>query len=80
MMYSDWNAKTVLRHFKWMKDYGIDGVFVQRFASEVIVPGGFQQFNKVLASCREGANPYGRTYAVMYDLSGHELRPAAASL
>ncbi|HLX64118.1 MAG TPA: glycoside hydrolase family 71/99-like protein [Planctomycetota bacterium] len=69
-VYSAFNAKTVLRHFKWMQDYGIDGVFVQRFAGEVFNPPGLRQFNTVLDHCREGANRYGRTYAVMYDLSG----------
>jgi hypothetical protein len=69
-VYSAFNAKTVLRHFKWMQDYGIDGVFVQRFTVEVFNPPGLRQFNTVLGHCREGANKYGRAYAVMYDLSG----------
>jgi len=69
-LYSAFNKKTVLRHFKWMADYGIDGVFVQRFITETLHPVGLRQWNTVLASCREGANTYGRTYAVMYDLSG----------
>ena len=69
-VYSAFNTKTVLRHFKWMKDYGLDGVFVQRFAGEVQGDRGLRQFNVVLQNCREGANRFGRTYAVMYDLSG----------
>ncbi len=69
-VYSAFDAKTVIRHFKWMQDYGIDGVFVQRFAGEVFNTPGLRQFNTVLDHCREGANKYGRTYAVMYDLSG----------
>jgi hypothetical protein len=69
-VYSAFNAKTVLRHFKWMQDYGIDGVFVQRFAVEVFNPPGLRQFNTVLDHCRAGANKHGRAYAVMYDLSG----------
>ena len=67
---------TVIRHFKWMQDYGIDGVFVQRFVTEVTNSKGrattpaAQSFNRVLQHCQEGANLHGRTYAVMYDLSG----------
>jgi hypothetical protein len=69
-VYSAFNAKTVIRHFKWMRDYGIDGAFVQRFVGEVSHPAGRRQFTTVLANCRAGANLHGRTYAVMYDLSG----------
>jgi hypothetical protein len=69
-VYSAFNRKTVLRHFQWMRQYGIDGVFVQRFVTEVSGTAGLLQFNTVLGHCREGANLNGRTYAVMYDLSG----------
>ncbi len=71
-VFSAFNEKTVLRHFQWMKDYGIDGVFVQRFMVSVANPGGLRNVNVVLDHCRKGASAYGRTYAIMYDLSGLE--------
>jgi hypothetical protein len=70
-VFSPYKRDTVLRHFQWMQDYGIDGVYLQRFATET-TPGSaaFNHRNMVLSHCKEGANLYGRKYAVMYDLSG----------
>jgi len=69
-VFSSFEKPTVLKHFQWMQDYGIDGVFVQRFANGLKNPTSLEHCNTVLASCREGANLHGRAYAVMYDLSG----------
>jgi len=68
--FSSFCRKTVLRHFGWMKEYGIDGAFVQRFAVQTYDPLNLNHCNTVLMHCREGANLHGRAYAVMYDLSG----------
>jgi len=70
-VFSPYKRDTVLRHFQWMQQYGIDGVYLQRFGTEV-TPGSaeFLDRNAVLSHCRDGANMYGRKYAVMYDLSG----------
>lgn len=76
---------TVVRHFEWMREYGIDGVFVQRFATEVTSPGGgradhkeSRSVNRVLGHCRAGAELHGRTYAVMYDLTSMSAARIAA--
>lgn len=69
-VFSSHNRPTVLRHFRWMQEYGIDGVFVQRFGVETVAVKDLRHCNTVLAHCRAGANQHGRCYAVMYDLSG----------
>ncbi|MBM4153317.1 MAG: hypothetical protein FJ220_07340, partial [Kiritimatiellaceae bacterium] len=70
-VFSSTVKKTVLRHFKWMEEYGIDGVFVQRFGSVIHNESSwdYPRTCAVLSHCREGANRYGRTFAVMYDVS-----------
>tara|TARA_R110002096_G_scaffold212352_1_gene399822 strand:- start:2284 stop:3576 length:1293 start_codon:yes stop_codon:yes gene_type:complete len=69
-VFSSANRQTVLRHFEWMRDYGIDGAFVQRFANGIKNEKTLHHKNTVLAHAREGANRNGRAYVVMYDLSG----------
>jgi len=69
-LFSSHNRKTVLRHFKWMKDYGIDGVFLQRFGVSVKSARGLESRRVVTANVQAGANLFGRTWAMMYDLSG----------
>lgn len=68
-LFSSFNYATVVRHFRWMQESGIDGAFVQRFMAARIDPLWFRHKNVVLHNCRAGANLHGRTYAVMYDLS-----------
>jgi hypothetical protein len=53
-----------------MKEYGIDGAFIQRFAANTFKPFEFNNVNVVFANCRAAANKYGRTYILMYDLTG----------
>jgi hypothetical protein len=55
-----------------MKDYGIDGVFMQRFVGEIKSTNikGKRHFNKVLENALKAANKYSRAICVMYDLSG----------
>ena len=69
-LFSSFVQPTVLRHFQWMQQYGIDGVFVQRFATDLRDPKVLRHNNVVLSHARKGANLYGRAYALMYDLSG----------
>ena len=75
-VFSSYRRETVVRHFKWMEEHGIDGVFVQRFINTLSRPDALAHNNTVLAHCREGARKHGRAYALMYDLSS--LPPGAA--
>ncbi|HVM49179.1 MAG TPA: Ig-like domain-containing protein [Candidatus Acidoferrum sp.] len=69
-VYSAWNQTTVARHFKWMKDNHLDGVFLQRFGSELSNATLLPFRNQVTVNVRIGAETYGRVFAIMYDISG----------
>ena len=64
------NAATVLRHFRWMQENQLDGVFLQRFLSDLSSPQFFSFRNQVTSNVRAGAEAYGRVFAIMYDVSG----------
>ncbi|MGC3946450.1 MAG: glycoside hydrolase family 71/99-like protein [Chryseolinea sp.] len=68
---SDHDASTTEVRFRWMKEYGIDGVFMQRFVANARKNGIVRNhFNKVLADALIASRKYERAIAVMYDLSG----------
>ncbi len=69
-VFSSANAETTARHFGWMNKYGIDGAFLQRFANGLNPGKRLDHKNIVLANVRNATKLHGRTYAVMYDLSG----------
>ena len=69
-VFSSNDESTVDTHFRWMKEYGLDGVFMQRFVGEIRGESGLKHFNKVLNSAMKAANKYERAICVMYDLSG----------
>jgi hypothetical protein len=67
-LFSSRNQKTVSRHFRWMKEYGLDGVLVQRFVGEIRRKraDGDIVLKNIMAAARES----GRTFAIEYDISG----------
>ena len=69
-VFSSWDQSTTDLHFKWMKEYGIDGVFVQRFFGGLRTRPERLHSRVVLEHAIESSQKYGRAIAVMYDLSG----------
>ncbi|MDR0413139.1 MAG: xylosidase [Dysgonamonadaceae bacterium] len=66
-LFSSADYSTVDLHFKWMKEYGIDGVFVQRFVSQTTGGNAKNRVNMVLEHCLKAAKKYDRAVAIMYD-------------
>jgi hypothetical protein len=69
-LFSDQNAKTVARHFAWMKQYGIDGAAMQRFVTGLARADLKRNFDTVLSNARAGAEANRRGFFIMYDISG----------
>lgn len=72
-LYSSDHPDTVRRHFEWMRDYGIDGVWLQHFV--VDLPGGpaerrYASRRSVLDHVRKAAARTGRVWALTFDIAG----------
>jgi len=70
---SDNDESTTDVRFKWMKDYNVDGVFMQRFIGNTKKTGDGSvrnHFIKVIADAFKASKKYDRAIAIMYDLSG----------
>jgi hypothetical protein len=68
-LFSSQDQQTVDTHFNWMQDYGIDGVVVQRFVTDIT---NRPWMTNVLNHVRAAANRTGRVFAMEYDMSGAE--------
>ena len=62
------DKSTIDTHFRWMQEYGLDGVFMQRFFGAA--RSRSQHNLDVFRHAFEAASKYERSIAVMYDLSG----------
>jgi hypothetical protein len=69
-LFSSQNPATVERHFRWMQQYGLDGVALQRFATQLADPPLLAAMDTVLANVRGAAEHHDRIFFLMYDLSG----------
>lgn len=68
--FSSNDKSTVDLHFKWMQQYGLDGVFMQRFFGAAKPENRHRGTTNVLRNALEAASKYKRAIGVMYDLSG----------
>ena len=69
-LFSSYDASTTDLHFKWMEEYGVDGVFVQRFIGSTRGGKVLAHNDKVMEQALNASRKYERAIAVMYDLSG----------
>ena len=68
--FSSDDKSTVDLHFKWIKQYGVDGVFMQRFFNAAKPESRHSGATNVLRNALAAASKYERAIGVMYDLSG----------
>lgn len=73
-VFSSHDASTVDVHFRWMREYGVDGAFMQRFFRVTRTPESRAEGRVILGHALKASQKYGRAIAVMYDLSG--LKPS----
>lgn len=68
-LYSSYDYQTVDTHFKWMNQYGIDGVAQQRFM--VQFEENAAHMDQVLKNVQTAAEKYGRVFYLEYDFTGN---------
>ncbi len=75
-LFSSFDDQVIDVHFRWMRDYGLDGVALQRFGvalRDPLKPSSTEAAdnrNAVALKVREAAERYGRVFYIMYDVSG----------
>ena len=71
--FSSARPNVVKKHFEWMRDYGISGVFHMRFMQDIEKPHNRAWKTKVLRNVRAAAEQTGRVFAVSYNIAGNNV-------
>jgi hypothetical protein len=77
-LFSPETPAVIDKHFEWMKQYGLDGVLLQRFLSDI--PGKRRNNDTVIQNVLNAARKHGRVLAVEYDMSGADTSKMLALL
>ena len=73
-LYSAHIGSVVDRHFSWMEEYGLDGVMLQRFVSDLQDPA-FKAFrDQVAENVMKSAEAHHRAFSIMYDVTNYRGR------
>ena len=80
MLYSSYDYETVDLHFKWMQEYGIEVVAVQRFLTGTKDPVTIESRNKVLEHVIKASEKYGRAFFLAYDPAGYRDQDFLANI
>lgn len=73
-LFSSGDLDTVRTHFRWMRQYNIDGVYLQRFVTRNN-SGYYGAKEFVLHNVRQAAREEGRVWALEYDVSSLDTDP-----
>lgn len=66
-VFSSFNENTTVRHMKWVRDYNLDGVFIQRFISSAASAPKMDNKDTTAVNVMRGCEKYGGVFAIMYD-------------
>ncbi len=71
-LFSSANSSVVDRHFQWMREHDIDGVFLQRFGESFMTKNPDGSYDGPpqwpLTNARDAAHREGRTWSIEYDI------------
>ncbi|WP_338399210.1 T9SS type A sorting domain-containing protein [Persicobacter psychrovividus] len=68
-VFSSHDYSTTKLHFEWMRDYNVNGVYLQRFLSEVKDGRFFNVRNDILSNVIQASKETNRKFALMYDIT-----------
>ena len=69
MVFSSFSEEIVDLHFKWMQENNIDGVFIQRFVSQLSSPALLEFMDEIVINCMKAALKYDRAIALLLPTS-----------